>query len=230
MKIKRGEIVAAVVVVCAVVGVWAFGQARSQVEESHRQAFETAHKEKYPMGETIALDSEEQDSCVDENGLAYSADFGWKGRMEVVVEKAVSYKDLSSIPGLDSNAFLKGDNAPNAVVVLTIKLSNIDAENIDGKDDNESPYEFNAGVFRLQGSLVDDQVILAGTGDLNPTPTNGLHFVLPKGQSAELVIAYGVHDSGDLSRAVLNIGAEGSGADKISVELSVEQAKGGDAK
>ena len=122
-----------------------------------------------------------------------------------------------------------GPEAPRSVVVVTIKLINIDAAKPEAKEFGESPYEFNASVFRLQGSSVDDMAILGGRGDLELTPTNGYYFVLHPGQTTELEIAYGIPASDGARNAVLNIGSEGSGDDKISVDLLATPAEEGDA-
>lgn len=228
MKIKKSEIVAAVVIVCAVVGIWAFGQVQNRVEADRRHSFEEAHKVRYPKGITIVLDSKEQDQCVDDNGVAYAAGFGWDGRMEATVQEAVYYDDISKVPGLKSVNYHDWQNAKSAVVVK-IRLANINAEVPTAKEFNEDPYEFNACIFKLQGSLIDDMAIVGGRGDLELSPTNGYHFVLPPGQTTELEIAYGAEGLNDPNLAVLNIGSDGTAGDKISVDLSVTPAEEGDA-
>ncbi|WP_251158476.1 hypothetical protein [Caniella muris] len=229
MRIKRGEIAAAVVVVCAVVGIWAFGQVRARVEDDQRRSFEETHKERYPEQAVIVLDSEEQRQCVDDEGHAYSADFGWEGRMEAVVEEPVFFDDPSKVPGLNLDEMQGGDGSFDSVLAVKIKLTNVSAESLDAKDGGAGSDEFHAGIFRLQGVSIDNEVLLAGKGDLAPTPNNRLHFVLPPGESTTLEIAYGVDAPDGLNQAVLNIGAVGSGADKISVDLAPVSVEGGEA-
>lgn len=228
MRIKKSEVAAAVVVVCVVVGIWAFGQVRAQVKDDQRHSFEEAHKERYSQASTVVLDSEEQRQCVDSEGLAYFAGFGWKGRMEAVVQEVVYYNDPSEVPGLEPDDFRSWQNA-ESVVVVKIRLTNVDAFVPSAEDSHRDPYEFNASIFNLQGSSVDDRAVVAGRGDLEPSPTNGYHFVLAPGQSTVLEIAYGLDNSEMPSLAVLNIGADGGEADKISVDLAPVPAESGEA-
>lgn len=219
MRIRRGEVAAAVVVVCAVVGIWAFGQVRAQVRDDQRRSFEEAHKERYSQASAIVLDSEEQRRCVDGEGHTYSADFGWEGRMEAVVQEAVCYGDPSEVPGLEPDDFRSWQNA-ESVVVVKMRLTNVDAFVPSAEESHRDPYGFNASIFNLRGSSVDDRAVVAGRGDLEPSPTNGYHFVLAPGQSTVLEIAYGLDSPEKPSLVVLNIGADGSEADKISVDLA----------
>lgn len=202
------------VVLVAVLGL------RGYLEEQRHAATEAArtqHSTEVVLGETLALDSIE-----DEKGIAedpsFQARFGFQGMMEITLT------EVEVISKGDSRAVGWADRGYDGYLVTTVKLRNANASGESGAYDKE--YRFNiSGVCGINGSevgILPDLAFFSGTPD-DASDKEGYAFDLPPGEEVELTLAFGFAED-DLIPGVeiyLDLGMDGGARHKYRIDAGL---------
>ena len=178
-----------------------------------------AHNVTAQPGESLVLDGDVDNSLVLSNGDAYTAYFGWTGKMEVSIKDAKLYRNIEEAKkDLGDEHWLYENKG--ALLVLTVDMRNIDALSFDDDERGWFNISYLGTLQPCEYSYFD------GTAEgASPDGREDTFFNLPQGQEATYHVGLLIDDPGsDLSDLWIHAGV--NHPYKYRFKLDIEDLRG----
>lgn len=227
-KLSKKEKVVIVVLVAAMAVGWGAYQWYMQRRAADRAAFEQSQNQEFSMGETVHLDAEQDentvntDSLFDTEGVPYISGLAFRGTMDVTVQNATLY-DTPAAAGLDETNLVEPGMSGYPLLLVEVSLKNVDAE--PAGSSNSGKDWFNVSFLNL--SSAGPPNYFDGTPE-GANASEGFDFELGKGQERAFRLGWFVDP--DNAEHPFDKLALGASSDKLTVQLDVQDLRGGDSQ
>lgn len=184
-KLDRKEKVALVLVVAIAAAAFAIPRLYTQSVKDAVEEFDESVRYEFPAGETMHLDTREDEKDISPTGMVHGGGFTWEGAMDVRILSADLYNS-SEDAGIPEDEL-----AISARPGTFFLLCAVEVENIDAVVPQSSDY-FNISFLRAEGAG-GDIAYFDGSESIEG-PKNGYCFILPPGEKQVYQVGYIVYE------------------------------------